>query len=83
MNDDASEPPAKPPAAAPIPEAVSRGRSRSRMIWFVLPILCLLVAAAFFAGYLPKRRIREELNVAAAIPSCSMVSSFKSLITLT
>ena len=56
--DDASEPPAKTPA----PPA----RSRSRIIWFALPILCLLAAGAFVAGYLPKRRMREQLNAAAA-----------------
>ena len=51
-----------PPSAAPVP--FKRKPSR-KIMWFAAFVLCLLVAGAFIAGYLPKRRITEQLNAAA------------------
>jgi multidrug efflux pump subunit AcrA (membrane-fusion protein) len=51
------------PSPAPVP--IRRKPSR-KIMWFAALVLCLLAAGAFVAGYLPKRRMTEQLNAAAA-----------------
>ena len=44
----------------------SSARRGARIVWLAALVLCLLAAGAFVAGYLPKRRMTEQLNAAAA-----------------
>ena len=50
------------PAAPILP---FRRRPSRKIMWFAALVLCLLVAGAFLAGYLPKRRTTGQLNAAA------------------
>jgi len=41
-------------------------KARRWIAWLAALVLCLLAASAFVAGYLPKRRMTDQLNAAAA-----------------
>lgn len=56
MNERAQSSEPTPPASR---------KSSSRLIWIAAPVLFVLAAGAFVAGYLPKLRTREQLKAAA------------------